>query len=317
MNNKVLVVGSGYMAKEYLTCLQELNFEVTVVGRGEEKINALRQKFPMFSFFAGGLEKFLKKNTTEYSHAINAVNVSYLKETTLILLEAGVNNILLEKPGDLHIEGLEMLKEKAKLTNSKIVIAYNRRFYISINTLLEEAKKDEGIKSVHFEFTEWVHIINKDQFEEMDLKKWIISNSSHVIDSVFYLIGLPKELNTIVQGAGNIDWHPSGSIFIGSGISEKNIPFSYHSNWDGPGRWAIEVSTNKRRFYLKPMEKLQVQQKGSVVVEEFPINDKLDLDFKPGLFNQTKAFLNSDYTKFVDLDEQILSTKAYDSIGGY
>ena len=170
---------------------------------------------------------------------------------------------------------------------------------------------------IHFEFTEWTHRIDPNLYDKASLNKWIIANSSHVIDTVFYLIGFPKVLNSTVLGEGLIDWHPSGSIFTGSGLSDQNIPFTYHSNWTAPGRWAIEVLTKERRFYLKPMEKLQVQLKGSVAVNEHPIDDKDDLVVKHGLLLQTTDFLSDNFETLVSLEEQIKSIHLYNKIGNY
>ena len=80
------------------------------------------------------------------------------------------------------------------------------------------------------------------------LNKWVISNSSHVLDTVFYLIGNPETLKCQINGQNKIKWHPSGSIFSGFGISSKNIPFSYQANWNSAGRWSIEVLTKKEDF---------------------------------------------------------------------
>ena len=57
-------------------------------------------------------------------------------------------------------------------------------------------QQDGGIISVHFEFTEWIHTINPEDYDDESLNKWIIANSSHVIDTVFYLIGNPKIINS-------------------------------------------------------------------------------------------------------------------------
>jgi hypothetical protein len=167
------------------------------------------------------------------------------------------------------------------------------------------------------EFTEWIHTIDPSIYDNETLTKWIIANSSHVIDTVFHLIGFPKDLNTIVGGVNEIIWHPSGSVFTGSGISEKNIPFSYNTDWSSAGRWSIEIFTNKRRFYLKPMEKLFEQKKGSINISEISLDADVDENFKPGLYKQTQAFLNSDFSDLVSIDEQIRALSIYEKIGGY
>jgi predicted dehydrogenase len=303
-NQEVLLIGSGYMAEEYLKVLKELGVIVTIVGRGVEKITKLKEKYPEFNFHSGGLEKFLNSTYNYPKTAINTVNVEFLRITTEQLLNAGVNKILLEKPGDLTVSGLSKLADLATDKSAQLFIAYNRRFYTSVNELQNQTNLDGGILSAHFEFTEWIHTIDPALYEKDTLKRWIIANSSHVIDTVFHLIGIPKSINSIVSGQNAISWHPSGSIFIGSGISAKDIPFTYHTNWQAPGRWAIEVLTKKHRLYLKPMETLQIQNIGSVAINAVEIDNRLDIEFKPGLYLQTKAFLEGDFTRFCTIQQQ-------------
>jgi predicted dehydrogenase len=291
MDNSVLLVGSGFMAKEYLLVLSAMKKKVIVVGRGNEKIELLEQEFPEFTFYSGGLDKYLKVHLTVPDFAINASSISQLGITTKQLILAGVKSILVEKPGDLLLKGLKEIEDLTQESNTQVFIAYNRRFYSSVQKLKEEVFIDGGIQSVHFEFTEWVHIIDRNKFDLEVLNKWIVSNSSHVIDTVFFLIGNPKNMQNIVMGQGLIPWHKSGSVFIGMGVSDQNIPFSYHSNWCSAGRWSIEISTSKRRFYLKPMEKLAQQILGSVSVEDIKLDDTLDSNYKPGLFIQVQDFL--------------------------
>ena len=202
-------------------------------------------------------------------------------------------------------------------SNSKIFIAYNRRFYSSINKLSKEIEKDGGIQSVNFEFTEWTHTFGKHTHDLNVLNKWVISNSSHVLDTVFYLIGNPETLKCQINGQNKIKWHPSGSIFSGFGISSKNIPFSYQANWNSAGRWSIEVLTKKRRFFLKPLEELFYQNVGSVEIKALKIDKRLDTKYKPGLFLQTQAFLNREHVKLKNLKDQIHSLKTYNKIAGY
>ena len=316
-NNKVLLIGSGYMAREYLKVLSHLGNEVIIIGRSESKINALINDYPNFEYFCGGINKFLEGHSNIPEFAINAVSISELKNTSIQLINAGVKYLLLEKPGELTHSGLNEINIKSIECSTDVLIAYNRRFYSSISELKKQTEIDGGITSVHFEFTEWIHTIDPKMYDSEDLNKWIISNSSHVIDTAFSLIGIPNELCAFVGGKDAIKWHPSGSIFTGSGISENNIPFTYHSNWNGPGRWAIEVSTRKRRFYLKPMEKLFQQFKGSIAVEEIELDYDLDLNFKPGLYVQTVNFLSQNFKDFQSLDSQIKIMPFYNKIAGY
>nr|WP_314839272.1 hypothetical protein [uncultured Flavobacterium sp.] len=314
---KVLLIGAGFMAGEYLKVLKHLDCNVTIVSRSEGKVNLLKNDFPDYTYYSEGLDDYLSKVNELPEFVINTVNVNNLKDVSLSLLKAGVKNLLIEKPGDLFIDGLKEMQSYAEKTSSNVYIAYNRRFYSSISELKKQIVIDEGITNCHFEFTEWIHTIDTSIYDKETLEKWIISNSSHVIDTVFYLIGFPKDLNTTVGGIDEIIWHPSGSVFTGSGLSEKNIPFSYNTDWSSAGRWSIEIFTKKRRFYLKPMEKLFEQKKGSINISEILLDDKLDITFKPGLLLQTQAFLNSDFCDLVSIEEQIRAIGIYEEIAGY
>lgn len=313
---RVLLVGAGYMAEEYCKVLDELQINFDVVGKSNSNINMLRKIYNNNNFYSGGLENFEIKNK-RYTHAIVASPIEKLSEHTKILLNTGINNILLEKPGDLDTSGLIELKDLAEKLSAIIWIAYNRRFYNSVFELIRQAKIDGGIKSVHFEFTEWIHTIDSTIYNNKVLSKWIIANSSHVIDTVFYLIGLPKSLNSFVLGQNKIEWHPSGSIFVGSGISVHGIPFTYHSNWQSAGRWAIEILTSKRKYYLKPLEELFVQNMDTLRLEKLMFDNRNDTKYKPGLLNQTISFLNCSETVLLGITEHIEAMSFYKKIGGY
>ena len=306
------------MAREYLVVLKAMKKDVIVVGRGKENIELLKSEFPEFAFMDGGLKKYLDETKEIHEYAINATSANQLSSTTKMLLNFGVKSILLEKPGDLFLKGLMEIESLSFQKLANVYIAFNRRFYSSIQALKKEVINDGGILSAHFEFTEWAHTIDHNKFDHEVLHKWIVSNSAHVIDTIFYLIGKPNSMHNMISGEGLLPWHSSGSIFIGMGKSVNNIPFSYHSNWNSAGRWAIEVSTAKRRFYLKPMEKLFAQKLGTVSLDEIEVDDALDTNYKPGLYSQVQKFLDGDCKELCTLEEQRKSYEnIYMKIGAY
>tara|TARA_X000000950_G_C13919422_1_gene662590 strand:- start:1375 stop:2340 length:966 start_codon:yes stop_codon:yes gene_type:complete len=317
LKNTILIVGSGYMSREYVKVLTSMKMEIIVVGRGKEKILEMKKLFPKAKYYSGGLELFFQKNNYFPDKAINTSSIENLYETNLLLIENGIKKILVEKPGDLCIENLKLLNKFSKEKKVVIQIGYNRRFYENIIFFKNNIIKNEKILSAHFEFTEWVHKIDPKDYAKSSLSKWITSNSSHVIDTAFHLIGFPKKITTNVLLKNKINWHKSGSIFTGSGISIKNIPFTYHSNWASAGRWSIEILTDESRYYFRPMEKIFRQKIGTINLEEIELEYKFDSKFKPGLYNQTKSFLSSKYDFFVSLNEQIKMIDLYNKIGNY
>ena len=100
-------------------------------------------------------------------------------------------------------------------------------------------------------------------------------------------------------------------------MTDKGVLFSYFADWEAPGRWGVEVLTRKNRLILRPMEQLQVTPLRSVKVESVSLEDKLDQDFKPGLYRQTEAFLRQNTTNFCTLEEQVKHTELYSKMAGY
>ena len=58
------------------------------------------------------------------------------------------------------------------------------------------------------------------------------------------------------------------------------------------------------------METLQIQEKGSVAIKPVEIDNQLDIDFKPGFYLQTKAFVEGDYGRFCMVEEHVKHVNA-------
>ncbi len=313
--NKILLVGSGAMAQEYAKVLHGQDRDFMVIGRGKESAKIFTENTGQ-KVNTDGLENYLK-NSQSHKFAIVAVTIDNLMDVAIKLCQSGVENILLEKPGALSLKGINLLKKEANKAKSHIWIAYNRRFLSSIIKLKELIIADGGIKSIFFEFTELTEKINLKKKSNLETSKWILCNSTHVIDLVFHLIGFPDKKKCTFFNRGRIDWHQS-SRFNGAGISEKEIPFSYHADWECPGRWGIEIMTLENRYILKPLEKLKVISRGgSLEPKEIAINNIFDTDYKPGLFKQCQAFLDYRLENLCSLNSQLKAFDFYYSIAGY
>jgi predicted dehydrogenase len=315
INKNIWIVGSGLMGIEYAKVLSALNSEFITIGRGQKSCSAFNEHTGKIAI-SGGLVSFLETKPVMPQAVIVSVGIEALTETTLLLLNYGVKYILLEKPGVGFPAEIRMLTEACQLNNATIVLAYNRRFYASVLKAEEIIIADGGVSSFNFEFTEWSHIISTLTKHPAEHQNWFLGNSTHVIDTAFFLGGTPKELCSFYKGT--LDWHKSSSNFSGAGISDKDALFSYHANWEAPGRWVIEILTRKNRLIFKPMETLQIQVLGSVAVNPVELDDQLDKDFKPGFYLQTKAFLEQDMNRFCTIMEQLrMIENYYSKMSGY
>jgi predicted dehydrogenase len=293
---KILLYGAGPMAIDYAKVLLAMNIDFDVIGRGESSAKIFHEKIGKQVLINPTL------NATDYDAAIVAVSMEQLGTVTEQLLALNFNKILVEKPGGINAEEIEKISKLCIEKNATILLAYNRRFYASVLAAENVIKNDGGISSIHFEFTEWSHVIEPLIKADGVKENWFLGNSTHVVDLAFYLAGNPEKISC--YKSGKLAWHSAGAAFVGSGVTNKNVLFSYNANWNAPGRWGVEVMTNQHRLILRPLEKLQIQKKGSVAIEEFLIDDVLDKKFKPGLYKQTEAFLNNNFESFCTLKEQ-------------
>ena len=300
----VVLIGAGYMASEYTKVLKSLPCKFTVIGNHLKSAKKFESQTGV-KVKAGGIHKIT--DFSEFTHCINTVRSDFLHPVNLHLLNHGAKNILCEKPGALYLKDLRESANLAAQLNTSILIAYNRRFYASVDKLVELASDDGGVESFYFDFTEWEEQWKNHTTSEQILLNLFIMNSLHVVDLAFYIGGIPKKLKSFVSGYS--DWHQKAMIFSGAGITTKKAIFSYNANWGSAGRWGIEVNSKNFKYILRPLEELRIMKKTTastihISVEKLNIDDNLDIRFKPGIYNQTLYFLkNIKSKKFIDIHE--------------
>jgi predicted dehydrogenase len=309
----IYVIGAGYMAKEYLSVISELELEARVVSLSSQSADIIKSQFG-YDCYSGGYLNFTVK-AEKSDIAIVCTPIETLYDCTKYLIEQGFKRILLEKPGALDTDELIELEKNAYAKNSNVSIAYNRRFFSSV-THLRKILKSEKLLAVDFEVTEWTHRMNLDDYSEKSLARWFLSNTSHVADLAFNIAGIPDELTCYTSGT--LPWHSSSSRFSGSGRTHDDVLISYKGYWDAPGRWSLEFITHKNRYFLCPMEKLYCQQKGSIdIVEVNGIDYSDDEICKPGVLKMLKAYLAHDDHSFCSLAEQISRFEIYYKMASY
>jgi hypothetical protein len=303
------------MAQAYAAVLGAQGVDFYVIGRSSASAQTFQQATGR-SVFSGGLEMSLASLPIPQA-AIVAVGVEHLASTARDLLNAGCRSLLLEKPGALYLSDLEDLYATANSHEAEVWIAYNRRFYSSVQKLRQSVVADGGVTSALFEFTEWNHLLKDLPKPPAVKERWMLVNSTHVIDLAFNFIGLPAEDHWKGWHHGALDWHPSAARFHGAGISEHGIPFAYKANWEAPGRWGLELLTRQNRFLLSPIESLQFIPLGSHKAQPVNLDDTLDRKFKPGLFEQCKAFLESKTEDLCSLKDHFKAFPVYCRMAGY
>ena len=310
----VLIIGGGEMGKQYANALTKMNIkDVTVISKTQKDPTEFSNKF-QYTMISEGFEKTLPK-LKKMDLVIISTPTQLLVSATKFAIKCGQDNILIEKPGSLYHKELSSIISELK--SQRIRIAYNRILYPSFHKLKSMIEIDGGITSCTFDFTEWVHRIPFGIYKEDEYQYWGIANSLHVISMAMELIGMPKDISTFQLG--KLEWHKAGSAFVGSGITEKKIPFSYHADWGSGGRWGIEVTTKNNVYRLIPLEELYVCAKGKVNWEKVDFTVSYP-EIKPGISEEIAIML--DYTletdfEMISLEKAIEYNKLAEKIFNY
>lgn len=314
----LILIGTSQMAIDYANVLKAQKREFTVVGRGAANAAIFTEKTGV-PVITGGIENAIASGRVAgITSAIVSVGVEALFETSMVLLQAGVKHLLIEKPGVMQPAQVALLRDAVRKAGALAYIAYNRRFYSSVRRAREIIQADGGLTSFTFDFTEWGHEIAAAIKPPGVKDLWLLANSSHVLDLAFHFGGPPQQLHATHQGA--LDWHPASSVFVGSGITTAGTPFSYHADWEAPGRWGLEFCTRQHKLIFRPVEKLHTMRHKSVQIEEVAVDAedaRLDTEFKPGLYRQVEAFLAPDPGALCTIDELVINFTHFSAIAGY
>lgn len=252
------------------------------------------------------------------THVIVASPVETLAPIAIKVMRAGIKHLLIEKPAAMNQIECRLLLECAAQVGADIYVAYNRRFYASIRGALAHMHAaGESIESVMFEFNEVMP--EKGPSTRTDVAaRWLLANSMHVIDTAFHPVGLPNIQKSSFQRYGGLPWHPAGSVFVGSGETVMGIPFTFHANWNAPGRWGFEWMTQSTRYIFRPIEKLSIIRRGRFDSEPMALDDEMDIRFKPGVYQQNAAFLAGERSAgLVTLSEATKLVPLAQKIAGY
>ena len=126
MKKTVWLIGPGNIGLDYAKVIRDQNIDFKVIGRSP------RPNWPV-KVYEHGLTKYIKENSNQIpQYAIVAVDESQLHCVTMELIQAGIKNILIEKPAGICIEQVNDLFVESKNKVCSLFVAYNRRFYQSV-----------------------------------------------------------------------------------------------------------------------------------------------------------------------------------------
>jgi predicted dehydrogenase len=191
--------------------------------------------------------------------------------------------LLIEKPAGYDVPDAEQICDAVREQGRIAMVALNRRWYSSTRAALEDLA---SVSSQRF-----IQVLDQQDQQAalamgqppLVVANYMYANSIHLID---YLRVFGRGAVTEVQRV--VPWDPAKPGIVVSKIAFESGDIAlYEGIWNGPGPWAVTVSTPARRWEMRPLERCAVQVAGSRQLEARAV-DQLDVDFKPGLVLQAR-----------------------------
>lgn len=185
--------------------------------------------------------------------------------------------VLLEKPAGYDLADAEEIHRAAEARGRRVFVALNRRFYSSTRA----ARADlEGSPEPRF-----IQVLDQqDQAAALAagqpaavVENWMFANSIHTID---YLRVFGRGAVRGVQPV--VPWDPERPGFVVSRIEfESGDVGLYEGIWNGPGPWAVFVTTPAKRWEMRPLEQAAFQPRGERRLHSVEVH-AWDTEFKAG-----------------------------------
>jgi predicted dehydrogenase len=273
---KVAFVGAGYMTTEHIKAFKDVP-GVALAGihsRTQARAEALALQSGVATVCGSIAELFEK---TQADLAVISVPELSVREACLEAFKYPWT-CLIEKPAGYDVADAEQILLGAVKLGRQAYVALNRRHHSSTRVVLEGINQQKGSRLIHVYDQEDAIAARKAGQPELVVKNWMYANSIHVID-YFSLLGRGE----IVSVTPVIEWTPDNPQFVVAKITYDSGDIGiYEAVWNGPGPWAVTVTTQEQRWEMRPLEQAMVQPYGSRKLELVAPHE-WDTRFKPGL----------------------------------
>jgi hypothetical protein len=281
---KIAIIGAGNMSKEHIKAFKSIDdFEIIgIYSRTKTKAEILSVQFNI---------KYVCNNIDElyFKTKADLVIISVPELSTKDVCEIAFKFpwvCLIEKPVGYNLENANEILKVAVQNNSKAYTAFNRRHYSSTRNLLDDLKTNDEIRVVNVFDQENPQVSLEVGTPKLVVDNWMYANSIHIID-YFTLFCRGSLVNV-----KNIEkWIPGKPCFVLSKLEYSSGDIGiYEAIWEGPGPWAVTVTTPSKRWELRPLEELRTQEYKSRISILQDVHN-WDKDFKPGLRLQAEEAL--------------------------
>ena len=281
-NFKVGLIGAGNIAKEHLSVINDID-KISVTGitsRTLPKAGELANQFKIDNVYLDYRELI-------NSSSPDALIVTVSSDQTFRLLKRLIPYqipLFIEKPPGLFPDQTNDLVDLANKYNVNNMVGYNRRFYSIFHKGIKLINENGRLLGIAIEGHERFWNIF-DKVPKVIRENWIYANSTHTLDLLRFFAGDIKLINSLSKSLNE----KNGDQFVASMEFDTGTIGSYSSHWYSPGGWSVKLYGVDTTVEYCPLEE------GIWTDSKFKIHkilpDKIDIDYKPGFYNQMLTFI--------------------------
>lgn len=286
MTIKIAFIGAGYMAAEHAKAFRDIsNVELSgIYSRTRTRAES----------FAAEHSVKLVCDSIDQLHDVTQADLVVIAVPELSVREACLAAFkhqwicLVEKPAGYNVADAERILAASSEYARQAYVALNRRHYSSTRAVIEDLTNHSGERLVHILDQESPRAALEAGQPLTVTENWMYANSLHLVD---YFSTLCR--GELLSVDNCTDWRPGEPCFVVAQLvySSRDIGI-YEAVWEGPGPWAVTVTTPTRRWELRPLEQAHFQDYGSRKNNLIPIH-AWDESFKPGLRLQAEEAIRA------------------------
>lgn len=220
--------------------------------------------------------------------------------------------VLAEKPVGYDVADADRIREEAARSSRRAYAALNRRHYSATRLARERLEADAGARFIRVQDQQDQAAALAAGQPAKVVENWMYANSIHVID-YFRVLGRGE----VTEVAPVVRWNPARPLVVVAKVAFSSGDLGlYEGIWDGPGPWAVTVSTPSQRLEMRPLEQLGLQKRGERRLEPQPVHE-WDTAFKAGFRAQAQkavAAALGEVTDLPTLDEALASMRLVERI---
>ncbi len=309
---KVAFIGAGNIAREHLKAFSDMpNIVLSgICSRTVEKANKLAQEFGIGHVYGAIGELY---DNTRADLVVVTVSAESMKAVAMACIEHRWT-ILLEKPPGINVEEAEVIWNAAAGRNHCVLVALNRRFMSSIQTLTDDLARDLQVRFIYVQDQQDRDAAYDYGHSATVVNHLMYANSIHVVDLLVLLgRGHITDVHTIIP------WKNGESNVVVASVEFSSGDIAiYQGVWEMPGPWALSITTPRRRWELRPLETAAYQDSGERQLHPVELHE-WDRLFKPGFRLQAQEAVKSSIgepSQSTTLQDCIMTMKLIEKIYG-